>query len=298
MMKLKMMLVAVVLLLVLNIVSADTFVGVGGQFDIDFVTISGDTNPTSGYGQVTGDYRMGRLEISNDQFAKFAANNPYFTDGTVPANNVTWFEAAQFTNYLNTSTGNQAAYKFTADVMGVWQDGEDGYDASNPFRNSNAKYFMPTEDEWVKAAYWNGMSLQRYATKSDESLTQGDGTSGTGWNYYDFKCYDPGYATNPAGPWDVGSGSEELNGTFDMMGNVYEWMESNYSGDFNADSSRGVRAGSYDYDYFYLSSFIRGTYNPNGEDHSLGFRVASNVPEPCSLVLLGLGGLVLRSRKK
>jgi len=34
------------------------------------------------------------------------------------------------------------------------------------------------------------------------------------------------YATNPAGPWDVGSGSQELNGTYDMMGNVQEWMES------------------------------------------------------------------------
>ena len=30
---------------------------------------------------------------------------------------------------------------------------------------------------------------------------------------------DNGYATNPDGPWNVGSGSQELNGTYDMMGN-------------------------------------------------------------------------------
>ena len=37
------------------------------------------------------------------------------------------------------------------------------------------------------------------------------------------------------------------------------------------------------------------TYDPHIESYSLGFRVAS-VPEPCSLVLLGLGGLVLRRK--
>jgi hypothetical protein len=28
------------------------------------------------------------------------------------------------------------------------------------------------------------------------------------------------YTTYPTGLWNVGSGSQELNGTFDMMGNV------------------------------------------------------------------------------
>jgi len=285
------MLVSMILLLVVNVVSADTFVSVDGlsQFDIDFVTISGDTNPTSGYGQVTGDYRMGKFEISNDQWNKYASS----TLGTErPAAYTSWFEAAKFVNYLNTSTGNDAAYKFTADVMGVWQDGEDGYDASNPFRNSNAKYFMPTEDEWVKAAYWNGTTLQTYATKPGESLHQGDGTSGTGWNY--------DWATNPPGPWDVGSGSEELNGTFDMMGNVWEWMESPwYSGDYSSGSARGVRGGSYGYyDGRSSSSRYYSVVGPSYESYYIGFRVASTVPEPCSLVLLGIGGLILRNRKR
>ena len=45
------------------------------------------------------------------------------------------------------------------------------------------EYYLPTEDEWVKAAYWNGTASQTYATKAGQSLTQGNGTSGTGWNY-------------------------------------------------------------------------------------------------------------------
>ncbi len=75
---------------------------------------------------------------------------------------------------------------------------------------------LPTEDEWFKAAYWNGSEIQEYATKPGDTLHEGDGTSGTGWNYNN---------TDPVGPWNVGSGSEELNGTYDMMGNNWEWIE-------------------------------------------------------------------------
>lgn len=293
-MKLKIMLIAVVLLSVVSVGFADTFGTGANEFTIDFVTISGDTNPTSGYGIVNNDYRMGKFEITNDQYSKFASNsNVYFTGTDVPSNRVSWFEAAKFVNYLNNSTGNQAAYKFTADVMGVWESGDNGYDASNPYRNSNAKYFMPTEDEWVKAAYWNGTSLQTYATKPGESLTQGNGTSGTGWNYF-----NSGYATDSYRPWNVGSGSEELNGTKDMMGNVWEWMESNHYGDFSVGSYRRIRGGSYYSSGSDLSSSYRLLDYPSVESNVVGFRVASNVPEPCSLVLLGLGGLVLRRRKR
>ena len=150
----------------------------------------------------------------------------YGTGANVPTNNVSWYEAAQFVNWLNTSTGHQAAYKFTGTqgtsnyTFATWSPAE-AAGGTNLYRNKDAFYYLPTEDEWVKAAYWNGTTLQTYATKAGESLTQGNGTSGTGWNYY-----DNGYATSPHGPWNVGSGSEELNGTYDMMGNVWEWMES------------------------------------------------------------------------
>ena len=289
-------------------VSADTFGTVGNQFEIDFVSISGSTNPTSGYGIVNNDYRMGTYEITNDQWTKFQANiaptqvtgtpstaydeSPYFTGTDVPTNNLSWYEGAQFVNWLNTSTDHQAAYKFTGTqgtsgyTLGVWESGDAGYNPNNPYRNSNAIYFLPTEDEWVKAAYWNGTSLQTYATIGDVTPTQ------AGWNFY-----DNGYATDPDGPWDVGYGSEELNGTYDMMGNVWEWMESPYySGDYLSGSFRGVRGGSYgDYDSS-LRSALRVLGDPDVEYGFVGFRVAS-VPEPATLLLLGLGGLLMRKRK-
>ena len=292
---------------------ADTFGAGGNQFDIDFVGISGDTNPTSGYGIVDGDYRMGTLEITNDQYAKFAAElgvpvagdpsnaydeSPYFTGADVPSNEVSWYEAAQFVNWLNTSTGHQAAYKFTGTqgtggyALDTWSPAEaDG--GTNLYRHKDAFYYLPTEDEWVKAGYWNGTALQTYATKPGDTLHQGDGTSGTGWNYY-----DGGYATDPYGPWNVGSGSEELNGTFDMMGNVWEWMESPYfANDYGTVSYRGLRGGSYVGTDLGLASSSRYYSYPDREISSIGFRVASEVPEPCSLGLLSLGGLAVLKKR-
>ena len=59
---------------VANIASADIFGTGANQFTIDFVNISGDTNPASGYGIVNNDYRMGTYEITNDQWDKFKAS--------------------------------------------------------------------------------------------------------------------------------------------------------------------------------------------------------------------------------
>ncbi len=298
-----------------GVVFADTFGTGSNQFDIDFVRITGDAdsangtnigpNKLEGFTDPGYDYRMGKFEITNDQWNKFVDINgaptgspgsaydesPYWTGTNVPMNIVSWYEAAQFVNWLNTSTGHQAAYKFTGTqgtkdyTLGVWSASDAGYNAANPYRNSNAYYFLPTEDEWVKAAYWNGTNLQTYATVGDTSPTQ------SGWNFY-----DNGYATNPAGPWDVGDGTEELNGTFDMMGNVWEWMESPYySGDYSFGSDRGIRGGSYVSQDKTLRSSVRDDDIAHNDYGSLGFRVAS-VPEPCSLALFALAGVVMRKR--
>jgi formylglycine-generating enzyme required for sulfatase activity len=253
---------------------------------------------------------MGTYEITNAQWNKFKAAygtvtgtpttaydaDPYWTDNNVPTNNVSWYEAAQFVNWLNTSNNYQPAYKFTGDIhtssytLDVWSSQD--ADGTNLYRNKNAKYFLPTENEWVKAAYWNGTSLQTYATRPGDTLYQGNGLNG-GWNFYNNE-----YATNPAGPWAVGSGSQELNGTYDMMGNVWEWMESPFIfGDYLSGSNRCVRGVSY-YDVNVGPSLsIHGSLYPYGEGINIGFRVAS-IPEPCTLLLLTLGGLVLRGRKK
>jgi formylglycine-generating enzyme required for sulfatase activity len=285
------------------VVMADGFGSGANQFEIDFVTISGDTNPTSVYGIVTNDYRMGVYEITNDQWSKFQAElsvpvtgdpliaydeESYWTRTDAPASEVSWYEAAQFVNWLNTSTGHQAAYRFTGTqgtgdyTFDIWSPAE-ADNGTNLYRHKDAFYFLPTEDEWVKAAYWNGSDLQTWATVGD---------------VVPVASADSNYVGSQA--WDVGTGSEELNGTFDMMGNVYEWMESPYySSHYGAGSPRGVRGGSCStiIPTNALISSRRNLWNPDDEYYDFGFRVASDVPEPATMSLLTLGGIVLLRRK-
>ena len=290
-----------------GIASADIFAGGSlNEFTVDFVPISGSTNPASGYGIVNYDYRIGTYEITNAQWTAFQNEygtvygsrtngydgNPYWTGANAPTNNVSWYEAAQFVNWLNTSTGHQAAYNFTGTQgtsdysLSVWDTAE-AWGGTNLYRHKDAFYFLPTEAEWTKAAYWNGMNLQTWTSVGDAAPTQ------DGWNYY-----DNGYATAPYGPWVAGNGSEELNGTYDMMGNVWEWTENlRDSDDYLPDYYRSALGGSY---YIYddtLSSSGEWTIDPVSEGNYIGFRVAS-VPEPGTVALLALGSLGMLGRRK
>jgi formylglycine-generating enzyme required for sulfatase activity len=311
--------VSLCIICISSVVRADIFGSGANQFTIDFVDISGDAGDLgswaagSGYtfsGVNHGDYRMGEFEITNDQWNKFANSlhvpvtgnpsygydeDPYWTGTNVPTNNVSWYEAAQFVNWLNTSTNHAAAYKFTGTqgtgnyTFVCWEPGDVGYDASNPFRNSNAYYFLPTEDEWVKAAYWNGTGLQTYATVGDSLPVAG---------------VDTNYDQVVGQPWDVGSGVIELNGTFDMMGNVTEWMESPWDpGAYSSACNRVLRGGCFNDNFFHFPavdspSRLGYVAYPYAQGWGQGFRVAAVVPEPCSLVMISLGGLVLIRRRR
>ena len=72
-----------------------------------------------------------------------------------------------------------------------------------------------------------------------------------------------------------------------MGGDVFQWDEALISG------SRGVRGGSFNVGSSFLQSSTRSRSVSTIEQSNIGFRVAT-VPEPSTLVLVGLGfmGLV------
>jgi formylglycine-generating enzyme required for sulfatase activity len=269
--------------------------------DIDFVTIGnvgnmGDTlvmyDGTAGYGAVSYKYRIGKYEVTNAQWNDFTAaagiptgnlSNAYdesasFTGVHQPTNMVSWYEAAQFCNFLTSGDKGLGAYQFSGNNTNPGNFL--GINRAAAQTTYGTIYVIPTEDEWYKAAYYNpnGSGYSLYSNGLN-TIPAAD----NGWNY-------GGGSYNE--PWNVGTGLEEQNGTFDMIGNVIEWNEN-----LLGSSGRSIRGGDF-YSYAIIHSLISSwrdatasTYEWNG----MGFRVAS-VPEPASLLLLGLGGLLIRKR--
>ena len=285
------------------------------SFDIEFVTIgsagnAADTNGTPNpVGAVSYDYQIGKYEISRSIIEKFNASQSLQitmedmtsfggNGGNKPGIGVSWNEAARFVNWLNTSQGFSAAYKFTTDGVndniGLWSSGDTGYDASNPYRNSNAVYVLPTVDEWYKAAYYDPATdtWRQYASLDGNFPTAV--LSGTSDN-------TAVYGHTPAtGPADVDqAGGVNAFGVVGMTGNVYEIEETSYDLTNSSGSLvRGHRGGDWiGNDYSDLTSSFRSFIVPAAGANWLGFRVASlstnaAVPEPGSFVIIGCVGLM------
>ena len=289
----------------------ETFGSGANQFSIDFVEIgnpgnapdtTGMPNPAGPVGYI---YNLGKYEISRDMINKANAIGGLVltlqdmtsyggNGGNKPATGITWNEAAKFVNWLNISTGSVAAYKF--DGIGnfiLWQNGDSGFQSLNPFRNSLARYFLPTRNEWYKGAYGSADGIwYDYATGSNSAPSQVSGGLLLGTSVY-------GQSGGPADIYDAGGLSPF--GTMAQNGNVKEWTENPF--DSNppnpGSASREVRGGAWDSGSSILASTDRGLLMPTMEDRSIGFRIAM-VPEPSSLSLLLAGGAVFMpgSRRK
>jgi hypothetical protein len=275
---------------------ADTFGTSGNEFTINFVNISNTSNAadTTGYGAVPYEYRVGTYEISQNAIDKATASG--MTDvtagpwtGNQPAANITWYEAAAFVNWLNTSTGRQAAYDLTWDgsawSMTLWSS-TDAWQlgGENLYRHKDAFYFLPSENEWYKAAYYNpsGVNYFDCPTGSDAAPTAVTSGTDAGTAVYD------GVAGAPAGV-DVAGGLSAYS-TMGQGGNVFEWNESAFDG-LNSSSSEGraIRGGYWLDPEGSLRSSGRGygDGDPTIELDVIGFRVAS-VPEPSTYALLAM----------
>jgi hypothetical protein len=290
---------------------ADTFGSGANAFTIDFVDIgnpgnaddtgAGDGLYFSPYGGVGYEYRMAVTEVpdlaitraTNLGLGNVTAGYFFSLNGERPAASMSWYEMAAFVNWLNTSTGHQPAYnlRFSGGwIMTLWNTA-DAWQAGgeNRFRHKDAYYFLPSEDEWYKAAYHKNDGVTAnfwdYATASNAIPTPV--ASGT----------EPGtaiYNNTVAFPWEVDDvGGLSAYGTRGQSGNVWELLESAFDGvnDFSA-RSRTFRGGSWVRGEDSLRSSSRLSSAPELEG-GLGFRVAS-VPEPSpAMVMIGSGVMFL-----
>lgn len=263
--------------------------------------------PNPRVGAVNYEYRMATTEVTVGQYFEFAQQyHPIYTKNTgnvlgfsdftggdirlafgeimiregVSANKpieMGWEYATRYVNWLHNGKVNEEwAFETGVYDTSTFTRNPDGSINHQTEHDPDAGYWLPTRDEWTKAAYW------------DPTLNGGDG------GYWQFTTSSdiepiPGEQRN-AGfssdyPMDVGSFSEYMSpwGILDLEGGVYEWTETEANGQRIVMGSGG-RDGSYE-DPFYLGRLGRSStgtpFNGFG-----GIRLVSVVPAPGTLLVL------------
>jgi len=224
-----------------------------------------------------------------------------------PITYVSWFDSARFANWLANGQPTGAQTSTTTEngaynVNGATSGTAPARNVTNPNTSATPTFYIPTENEWYKAAYFSPVlnsgsgGYHTYATQSNTApdniigsgANQANWNTGFGWSV----TQTSGYSSTQNYLTDVGafSGSGSFYGTFDQSGNVTEWNDL----DGTAGSSRGLRGGDWDDngDPYGLSSSDSGSRDPSYGDNDIGFRLASPVavPEPSTWVV-GLAGI-------
>jgi len=247
---------------------------------------SGDTSRNAEYGLT---YNSGAANGS-----KYSVINGY---ANMPVGNVDYWDTLRFVNWMNNGEGNAStetgAYTLTGgntDGNGTPSNAADLL--ANPQHNAGATVWLPSEDEWYKAAYYdpaNG-TYTTYATQSDiiPGSTIGGGSNEANWYGDDgfSVTQSPTYVSSTNYLTAVGSytNSASYYGTYDQTGDVNNWLDTTVDSD-----SALVRGGwwgdSYPPD---MSASYSLADDPTTSYYGIGFRVAA-VPEPSTWAMMAAG---------
>lgn len=186
-----------------------------------------------------------------------------------PIVKVSFWDACRFCNWLHNGQGDGDTETGAYTLNGRMDD-----DRGIVRRNPGARWFIPSEDEWYKAAYYDpkkpgGAGYWDYPTRSNFAPSR-DFSGPNSANRNVGTLLSP--VTTVVGSFRR---SASAYGTFDQGGNVAEWTESvGFVGDM---PSRCQRGGAFMLGREDLMASSRSFAPPTQPDRLVGFRVACAV---------------------
>jgi formylglycine-generating enzyme required for sulfatase activity len=257
----------------------------------EFLNAKAASDPLGLYNPVMGS------DANNGGIVQSGSNGSYTYSvkagfASKPVTMVSFHDSLRFTNWLSNGQGSgdteTGAYTITAG----------GIATNSITRNALATTFLPSENEWYKAAFFDPATSSYFTYPTGSNTQPVCGAPGATPNTAN--CDAPGFdASDPDvdGVTTVGAftGSASPYGTFDQGGNVWEWNEKK----FISFDVRGIRNGGWEIGALRLARNQGGSAGAAFENTTIGFRVASLVPEPGTglLVMTGLLGFAYRQRR-
>ena len=281
---------------------------------MEFVTVAdpGNAPDSTSFGAVANSYKIGKYPVKASQYAVFlnsvaTTTDPYSLYKTsmqddlmtgsifrvedsghysyivrpgwedMPITYVSWFDVARFCNWMHNhfkigdedaSTTETGAYDLQGKTYG-----------SIVKVNMDAKYFIPSEHQWYKAAYYKGGGPNAgywvYPTQHDEPPGNIIGDDSNQANY-DYATKNTAYAFSSLSPVGIFKNTLGFYGTYDMGGNIWEWIDASFKV-FGIEKVT-ARGGSFRTTVSSLKNTGKESINGFGMD--VGFRVAAPVEMP------------------
>jgi formylglycine-generating enzyme required for sulfatase activity len=313
------------------------FVTVGDPGNRD--TVDSDFGPSIGfprtYGGVDYAYRLARTEVTIGQHAEFvAAYAPYYIadnpvgfsasrrftgdgmfmfynapsgafeielrDSADTPTTIGFAYAARLVNWLhNDKATDRASFETGVYDLSTFVVDENRIAQHDVTRPADARFWIPSQDEWVKAAYWdprkdgNAGGYWQYPNTSDGESRPGlpadGGERNAGDDDFGFPLPVGSYpdVQSPWGVLDMAGGQEEWTST--VLRRIVDGSVAEHGTSFRVDSFGDVFGPNDLIGYSRSSSLLNGLN---------GLRLATQIPSPTVVQFVLLGGLFMYQRKR
>jgi formylglycine-generating enzyme required for sulfatase activity len=196
-------------------------------------------------------FAIGKTEVTQKQWQALMGSNPsrfYNCGSDCPVEQVSWNDAQAYISKLNARTGKH--------------------------------YRLPSEAEWEYAARAGSIAAYPWGNKASHDYA----------NYGDDECClglvqgrDKWLNTAPVASFPANS-----FGLYDMIGNVWEWVDDGFHESYAGAPADGsswpgngsnhvVRGGSWNFDPQFIRASTRSRFDPSMRMSSIGFRLASDL---------------------